>query len=104
MEGKRMIFVLEIEGRAVLAFEADNLDDARAYAADAGELEDLEELTSNGKPLWNGEDEIGVRAATDDEADIFEEQREEDWEDEPHADAEDFVVYLVPLDEPEDED
>ncbi|HEY2444105.1 MAG TPA: hypothetical protein VGI20_00005, partial [Rhizomicrobium sp.] len=78
-----MIFVLEIKGTAILAFEADNLDDARTYAANAGEREDLSELRSNGAPLWNGKDEIGVRLATDSEADLFEKQREEDWEDEP---------------------
>jgi hypothetical protein len=99
-----MIFVLQIKGKAVLAFEADSLEDAQAYAKDADELEDLKELTSNGAPLWNGTDAIDVRAATDDEADLFEEEREEDWEDEPHADAEDFMVYLVPLDEPDEDE
>jgi hypothetical protein len=100
-----MIFVLEIKGTAILAFDADNLDDARAYAESAGEEQDLTELTSNGQPLWNGSDSISVRPATDAEADLFEEARAEDWEDEPHADAEDFLAYLVPLDEPdEDED
>jgi hypothetical protein len=99
-----MIFVLEIKGTAVLAFEADDDIDARAYAADAEELEDLTVLTSNGAPLWNGMDAIGVRTATPAEADLFEEQRGEDWEDEVHADSEDFVVYLVPLDEPEEEE
>ena len=99
-----MIFVLEIKGTAVLAFEADNMDDARAYAESAAEEEDLTELTSNGAPLWNGTDAIAVRPATDAERDLFEESREEDWEDEPHADGEDFIVYLVPLDEPEEEE
>lgn len=99
-----MIFVLEIKGTAILAFEADSLDEARAYAQSAGEEEDLTELTSNGAPLWNGRDPISVRAATVEEADLFEEEREADWEDEPHADAEDFLVYLVPLDEPEEDD
>jgi hypothetical protein len=96
-----MIFVLEIKGTAVLAFEADNMDDANAHAGNAGEREDLTELTSNGAPLWNGKDDISVRAATEAETNLFEEHREEDWEGEPHADPEDFVVYLVPLDEPE---
>jgi hypothetical protein len=98
-----MIFVLEIKGTAVLAFEADDMDDARAFAGDTDELEDLTELTSNGAPLWNGKDDIGVRAATQDETDLFEEERGEDWEEEPHADAEDFIVYLVPLDEPDED-
>jgi hypothetical protein len=98
-----MIFVLEIKGVAVLAFEADNLDDARVYAANAGEREDLMQLTSNGSPLWNGKDEISVRAATDAETDQFDEQRGEDWEHEPHADVEDFEVFLVPLDEPDED-
>ncbi len=96
-----MIFVLEIKGTAILAFEADNMDDARAYAANTEERQDLTELLSNGAPLWNGKDDIAVRQATDAEADLFEAQRKEDWEDEPHADSEDFVVYLVPLDEPD---
>ena len=96
-----MIFVLEIKGMAILAFEADDDEEARAYAQSAGEEQDLTELTSNGAPLWNGTDAIGLRTATEAEAQLFEESREEDWEDEPHADAEDFLVYLVPLDEPE---
>jgi hypothetical protein len=99
-----MIFVLEIKGTAVLAFEADNADDARTYAESAGEEEDLTELRSKGAPLWNGRDAITVRPATDAESDLFEEAREEDWEHEPHADGEDFIVYLVPLDEPEDDE
>ena len=96
-----MIFVLEIKGVAVLAFEADNMDDARAYAASARQRDDLTELTSNGVPLWNGNDEIGVRLATDAEIDLFEEQRGEDWEHEPHADPEDFEIFLVELDGPD---
>ena len=96
-----MIFVLEIKGVAVLAFEADNMDDARATAANAGEREDLTQLMSNGVPLWNGKDQISVRAATEAETDLFEAQRKEDWEHEPHADPEDFEVFLVPLDEPD---
>jgi hypothetical protein len=98
-----MIFVLEIKGTAVLAFDADNMDDARAYAASTEEHEDLTELRSNGAPLWNGKDAIGMRPATDAEADLFEEQRGEDWEEEVHADREDFIVYLVPLDDPEED-
>jgi len=98
-----MIFVLEIGGTAVLAFEADNFDDAQIFAANAEERTDLTELTSNGKPLWNGTDAVSARSATDAEADLFREQRAEDWKDEPHADPEDFVVYLVPLDEPQED-
>jgi len=98
-----MIVVLEIKGTAILAFEADNLDDARAHAGSAEVREELTDLTSNGAALWNGKDAIAVRAATEAEADLFEEARGEDWEEEPHADPEDFTVYLVPLDEPEDE-
>jgi len=99
-----MIYVLEIKGTAVLAFEADSLNDAREFAESIGEEDDLRELTSNGAPLWNGRDPISVRLATQPESDLFEEQREEDWEDEPHADEEDFMVYLVPLDEGDEDD
>ncbi len=98
-----MIFVLEINATAILAFEADSLDDARAYAASAGEQEDLTELRSNGAPLWNGKDVITARDANEAEADLFKKSREEDWEDEPHSDPEDFITYLVPLDEPEED-
>jgi hypothetical protein len=99
-----MIFVLEIKGAAILVFEADNPDDARAYSGSAEMRDELTELTSNGVPLWNGKDAINVRSASEAETDLFEKQREEDWEEEPHADPEDFAVYLVPLDEPEDDD
>jgi hypothetical protein len=54
-----MIFVLEIKETGVLAFEADTIDAARAYARNAGEREDLKELRSSGAPLWNGTDVIG---------------------------------------------
>ena len=97
-----MIFVLEINGTAILAFEADAEEDARAYAASAEMRDELTELTSKGTKLWNGKDVINVRTATEAEADLFEETRAEDWEEEPHADPGDFVVYLVPLDEPEE--
>lgn len=105
-----MIYVMEIKGTAVLAFEAENMEEANAYAADPEVRSDLETLESNGAPLWNGADYITVRTASEEEAELFEERREEDWEDEPHADEEDFAVYLVPLDdgdefdEDEDED
>ena len=98
-----MIFVLEIRGTAILAFEADDPDQARAYAGSAEMRDELTELTANGVPLWNGKDTVNVRSASEAEADLFEERRGEDWEEEPHADPEDFVVYLVPLDEPEEE-
>jgi hypothetical protein len=98
-----MIFVLEINGTATLAFEADTQDDARAYVGSEEVREDLTELTSNGVPLWNGKDAMNVRPANEAEKDLFEEQRGEDWEEEPHADPEDFVVFLVPLDEPEED-
>ena len=99
-----MIFVLEINGTAILAFEADDADEANTYAASTEEHEDLTELTSNGAPLWNGKDTITMRPATEAEANLFEEQREEDWEEEPHADSDDFIVYLVPLDEMEEDE
>jgi hypothetical protein len=98
-----MIFVLEIKGTAILVFEAEDPDEARAYADSAEVREELTELTTDGAPLWNGKDAIAIRAATEAETDLFEEARGEDWEEEPHADPEDFAVYLVPLDEPEDE-
>jgi hypothetical protein len=98
-----MIFVLEINGTAILVFEADNMDDARAFAANTEERQDLTELTSNGAPVWNGKDALNVRAASEAEADLFEEHREEDWEEEPHADPEDFAVFLIPLDEPDED-
>lgn len=98
-----MIFVLEVNGTPTLAFEADDMDDANAYAASEEVREDLTELTSNGAPLWNGKDATKLRTATEAEEDLFEEQRGEDWEEEPHADPEDFVVFLVPIDEPDED-
>jgi hypothetical protein len=98
-----MIFVLQIKGTGILAFDADSLEDAQAVADDVEEREDLTELTSNGAPLWNGKDAISVRVATAAEAALFEEQRDEDWNEEPHTDREDFAVYLVPLDEPDED-
>ena len=98
------IYVAEIEGRAVVAFGAEN----RAEAQDLIDAEwlhdDLIVLETNGRPLWNGESEIHLREAIDEEH----AQWESSWaaallQGEATADEKDeWVVYLVPVSDPTD--
>jgi hypothetical protein len=100
------VYVAEVAGRAVAAFEVLDDEEAADFLADDELLEDLTILTSDGLPLWDGEAEIGFRAATEEEAAAWEEDflsAVESGETEPEARA-DWLVFLVPIDEPPEDD
>ncbi|MBI3699885.1 MAG: hypothetical protein HY242_05490 [Afipia sp.] len=86
------VFVLVIDERPILAFEARNTAEARELGAEQWMREDLIALTSEGRPIWNGHDKIGVRPGSADEVALYHEaDGAEDTE-------EILLVYLVALD------
>jgi hypothetical protein len=113
--GMPAMFTLEIDGTAVAVINSDEAS-AKDLFTCAGFKEDIRTMTSEGRPLWNGTSPLKVRAATEDEIEIFEDALAEDdgqgdFEDDPrHADAETDdedeadIVFLVDIDEDDEAD
>ena len=111
------MFTLEIDGTAVAVINGDEATARDLFTCD-GFKEDIQAMTSEGRPLWNGKSDLKVRAATQDEIDEFDaaiaaDQGEGDFEDDPRhpgGDAQDDeeedeadIVFLVDIDGDEDE-
>jgi hypothetical protein len=90
------IYVVEIAGRAIFAFDADSDDQANGHLSDKTFLSDLYVLQSGGRSLWNGESEIRLRAAVPNEAAL--------WEAGEHAadqqGASPSRIFLIPVVDP----
>ena len=85
--------MLEISGRAVVAFPARNHLEARQLPTESWFVADLSELRSNGKSLWDGKAPRRVRKALPAEVDEFNRV--------PAVDDDELtLVFLVPLDLP----
>ena len=114
------MFTLEIDGVAIAVINGSE-EVARDLFTCDGFKDDIQAMKTDGRPLWNGKSELKVRAATEEEIDIFDDALAEDdsEEDEPfepdarHAqtasnddedeDEEDDadIVFLVDIDEDE---
>ena len=57
------IYVAEIKGRGIAAFDAGTSPDAQCLVRDRLFRGDLMELTSDGLPIWDGLGDIDVRQA-----------------------------------------
>ncbi|GEP05739.1 hypothetical protein [Methylobacterium oxalidis] len=108
------MFTLEIDGKAVAVINGTE-EVARDLFTCDGFKEDIQAMTSEGRPLWNGTSELKVRPATEDEVEIFEDALAEDdsdadFESDPrHATTEDDedeadIVFLLDIDEDEGEE
>ncbi|WP_336487324.1 hypothetical protein [Methylobacterium nigriterrae] len=109
------MFTLEIDGIAVAVINGTE-EVARDLFTCDGFKEDIQAMTSDGRPLWNGTSELKVRPASEDEVEIFEDalaedDSEGDFESDPrHADSagddedEADIVFLLDIDEDEDTD
>ncbi|MCJ2114881.1 hypothetical protein MKK64_27350 [Methylobacterium sp. E-025] len=102
------MFTLEIEGKAVAVINGDE-ETARDLFTCDGFKEDIQKMTSDGAPLWNGTSELKIRAASEDEIEIFEDALAEDdgegdFEDDPrHAAANDATTEEGEGEDDEDE-
>lgn len=99
------MFTVEIGGRAIAVTNADEAQ-ARELIESEEFREDLTVILSDGKPVWDGKSEIGIRAATPDEEEEFESADEmDDEEEEEEVDGDEpSVVFLVDIDDEEDEE
>ena len=61
-------FVLETSGRAVLAFLAGGLEQARALCSQHWFMDELASYRSCGQPIWDGATGLRIRCATPSEA------------------------------------
>jgi hypothetical protein len=58
------IYVAEIKGRAVVAFQANTGVDAERFVQDRVFRDDLMVLATEGVPLWDGMSKINIRMAS----------------------------------------
>ena len=89
-----IIATVEIDGRPTVAFEARNSKEASQLLKEHWFLEDLQELRTNGSPLWDGKARLRSRVASEEEIEKYEAMA---------AEAEDnngdiVLAFLVPLD------
>ncbi|HEY3790202.1 MAG TPA: hypothetical protein VGM09_00100 [Bradyrhizobium sp.] len=61
-------FVLETGGRALLAFMAGGLEQARCLCSEDWFVEELASYRSSGRPIWDGSAELKIRRANPTEA------------------------------------
>jgi len=87
------IFTVNVDGRAIIAFNAGNEEEARGIAALPEFRSDLEELTSQGMPICSGASRITLRSATPTEIGAFNSAMERT----PALDATTFV-FLIEVD------
>ena len=96
------MYVAEIEGRAIVAFNAENDAGAYAIAEEDWFKSDLRVLESEGAPLWDGVSEIHIREAIEEERGKWDASRAQARIE--GEDADDWVAYLVPVSDPTDND
>ena len=89
-------FVLDIDGRPLLALSSSSIECARAMCSEAWFIEELASYRSAGRPIWNGEAEMRVRLANTDEATKLEIARMQERARGEHAGH--AFAFLVPLD------
>lgn len=119
------MYTLEINGVAIAMTDADEAEAREIFMSDSFK-DDLRQFTSGGQPIWNGASDFVVRPANDDEEDLFDDAlddeedmddeddvdgtavaTEEDLEDEDEDDFDDegaSIMFLVPIDQLDEED
>ncbi|MDW9589549.1 hypothetical protein GOB46_26530 [Sinorhizobium meliloti] len=95
-----IVYVAEISGRGIAAFDAANDIEAQAQLANRGLLRDLIVLQNEGRALWDGVAEIHVRTATPEETEIWQTSRAAAVQSGEDSDDEGRHVFLVPVVDP----
>ena len=97
------VYVAEIDGRAVVAFNAENDLEAQVVIEDEIFQNDLAVLESSGRPIWDGEAEIDIREADEVERGKFESSRVKAVLEGEVGEGESWMVYLLPVSDPTDD-
>jgi hypothetical protein len=92
------IYVAEIAGRAIVAFDAADDAAAKARLADRAFQRDLIVFQNEGRPLWDGVSEIRLRGALPAEAETL--QRSVAGQPGSAGEEEERRVFLVPVVDP----
>lgn len=95
-----IVYVAEISGRGIAAFDAANDIEAQDQLANRGLLRDLIVLQNEGRALWDGVAEIHVRMATPEETEIWQASRAAAVQSGEDSDDEGRHVFLVPVIDP----
>jgi hypothetical protein len=96
------LYVAEISGRGIVAFDAASDAMARARMAEREFLRDLYVFQNEGRPLWDGVSEIGLREALPKEAEAWRASSVGQLGD--AGAREDRRVFLVPVVDPSRDD
>lgn len=115
---------LEINGRAVAVTDADEAEANAIFHSDSFK-DDIRQFTSGGQPVWDGTSPFTVRAANEEEQELFddasdeeldfdldedEEAAEDEGDDLDDEDDEDFdedgasIMFLIEIDQLDGED
>ncbi|RVG32385.1 hypothetical protein [Sinorhizobium meliloti] len=94
------VYVAEISGRGIAAFDAANDIEAQAQLANRGLLRDLIVLQNEGRALWDGVADIHLRTATPEETEIWQTSRAAAVQSGEDSDDEGRHVFLVPVVDP----
>jgi hypothetical protein len=94
------IYVAEISGRGIAAFDAADEDEAKARLADTALRRDLVLLQNQGRPLWDGVSEIQLRGALPKEAETWQTGYSTAGKPGGSADHQHGLVFLVPVVDP----
>jgi hypothetical protein len=97
------VYVAEINGRAIAAFNAKNEIQAEVRATSKPFRADLTVLKNEGNPLWNGRDEIFIRKAFPEEEAQFDASQARAIKDKEIDEDDDWLMFLVPVTDPTDD-
>ena len=97
------VYVAEINGRAIAAFNAENEIQAEARAASKPFRADLTVLENEGQPLWNGTDEILIRKAFPAEETQFDASQARAIKKKEIDQDDDWLMFLIPVTDPTDD-
>ncbi len=89
-----IIATVDVDGQPTVAFEARNSKEASQLLKEHWFLEDLQELKTNGSPLWDGKAPLRSRVASEEEIEKYEAMAAEAVDDTGDI----VLAFLVPLD------
>lgn len=92
------MYTLTIGGKAIAVTNADE-EQARELFMGDDFKEDLKALESDGAPLWDGTADLALRPSTAEEKTEFEDAEMDDDEDEGP-----YIMFLVDVDETDEDD
>jgi hypothetical protein len=94
------VYVAEINGRAIAAFNAENEIQAEVRVTNESFREDLTTLENEGHPLWNGTDGIFVREAFPAEEAQFNASQARAISEKEIDEDDDWLMFFVPVTDP----